>query len=137
MSVTKEQFENRIKNNYIFVEHDIGKIPMGSYVIYRNPYLNIYSFGGVACYKTIDKWGQHIVLKNTINKKKGKVNSRGNMFYYKEKQKQKAVSFRTILKEILKEHSEKETTITEEYVEKKESIDKIVDTEINSKNLNS
>lgn len=128
MSVTKEQFENRIKNNYTLVEHDIEKIPMGSYVIYRNPYLNIYSFGGVACYKTTDKWGQHIVLKNTINKKKGKVNSRGNIFYYKEKQKN--VSFRTILKEILKEHSEKETT--EEYVEKKESIDKIVDTEINS-----
>ena len=80
------------------MEHDIDKIPIGSYVVYRNPYLNIYSFGGVAYYKTSDKWGRHIVLKNTINKKKGKVNSRGNIFYYKEKQKQKDVSFRTILK---------------------------------------
>ena len=129
MSVTKEQFEERIKNNYIFVKHDIDKIPMGSYVIYQNPYLNIYSFGGVACYKTTDKWGYHIVLKNTINKKKGKVNSRGNMFYYKEKQKQKDVSFRTILKEILKEHTEKDSE-TENYLMKKDTIDTIIDTNL-------
>ena len=105
--LSKELFENRINNDYTYVEHDINLIPSGTYVMYKNPYLNTYYYGGIMQYKYNTSNNYYIIFKNIISKKKFKVNSRGNQFYYKETNKIKDVSFKTILINIVKEHSKK------------------------------